>query len=236
MAYYVPLLRERYDDYPRRERELEQLNPMAERYGKLRAFLDDLVLDPPGSTEDITREAANEKMTLSTVHSAKGLEWPVVFVIWAMEGKFPSARAYNNPDDLEEERRLMYVATTRAKDNLMISYPGSEIPAWSSYSQGGEGLSTFISSLPPDVYGHESGKTGRFHARPKKPAWNKQKTGAGSAKASSSQSYSQGDRVRHPAFGAGVVSKFLPGDKVEVFFKTAGKKLLHLSYTTLEKI
>ena len=236
MAYYVPLLRERYDDYPRREKELEQLNPMAERYGKLRAFLDDLVLDPPGSTEDITRETTNEKLTLSTVHSAKGLEWPVVFVIWAMEGKFPSARAYNNPDDLEEERRLMYVATTRAKDNLMISYPGSEIPAWSGYSQGGEGLSTFISSLPPDVYGHESGKTGRFHARPKKPAWNKQKTGAGSTNPSSSQSFSPGDRVRHPAFGAGVVSKFLPGDKVEVFFKTAGKKLLHLSYTTLEKI
>ena len=53
MAYYIPLLRERYDDYPRREKELEQLVPMAERYGKLRAFLDDLVLDPPGSTADI---------------------------------------------------------------------------------------------------------------------------------------------------------------------------------------
>ena len=236
MAYYIPLLRERYDDYPRREKELEQLNTMAERYGKLRGFLDDLVLDPPGSTEDISRETANEKLTLSTVHSAKGLEWPVVFVIWAMEGKFPSVRAYNNPDDLEEERRLMYVATTRAKDNLVISYPGSEIPAWSGYSQGGEGLSTFISSLPPDVYGHESGKTGRFHARPERPAWHKQKTGARSTNASSSQSFSPGDRVRHPAFGAGVVSKFLPGDKVEVFFKTAGKKLLHLSYTTLEKI
>ncbi|MCG6878461.1 MAG: DUF3553 domain-containing protein [Deltaproteobacteria bacterium] len=236
MAYYVPLLRERYDDYPRREKELEQLSPMAERYGKLRAFLDDLVLDPPGSTEDISRETSNEKLTLSTVHSAKGLEWPVVFVIWAMEGKFPSARAYNNPDDLEEERRLMYVATTRAKDSLMISYPGSEVPAWSGYSQGGEGLSTFISSLPPDVYGHESGKMGRFNARPERPGWHKQRAGTGFTNASSPQSFSPGDRVRHPAFGAGVVSKFHPGDKVEVFFKTAGKKLLHMSYTTLEKI
>jgi len=233
MAYYVPLLKERYDDYPRREKELAQLTPMAERYGKLRAFLDDLVLDPPGSSEDITGGAGNEKLTLSTVHSAKGLEWPVVFVIWAMEGKFPSARAYNNPGDLEEERRLMYVATTRAKDRLTISYPGSEVPTWSSYTPGGDGLSSFITSLPPDVYRHESGKTGRFHT-PKKAAWREQNIDK--TFKSASQPFSQGDRVKHPAFGTGVVSKFLEGNKVEVFFKTAGRKLLHMSYTTLEKI
>jgi len=233
MAYYVPLLKERYDDYPRREKELAQLTPMAERYGKLRAFLDDLVLDPPGSSEDITGGAGNEKLTLSTVHSAKGLEWPVVFVIWAMEGKFPSARAYNNPADLEEERRLMYVATTRAKDRLTISYPGSEVPTWSSYTPGGDGLSSFITSLPPDVYRHESGKTGRFHT-PKKAAWREQNIDK--TFKSASQPFSQGDRVKHPAFGTGVVSKFLEGNKVEVFFKTAGRKLLHMSYTTLEKI
>jgi len=233
MGYYIPLLRERYDDYPRREKELEQLVPMAERYGKLRTFLDDLVLDPPGSTTDITRETGNEKLTLSTIHSAKGLEWPVVFVIWAMEGKFPSARAYNNPNDLEEERRLMYVATTRAKDRLMISYPGSEVPAWSGYSPGGDGLSSFILSLPPDVYRHESGKTGRFNTR-QKQAWHQRKMPP--TVAGSSQPFSPGDRVKHPAFGPGVVSKFLSGDKVEVLFKTAGKKLLHMAYTTLEKI
>jgi DNA helicase-2/ATP-dependent DNA helicase PcrA len=233
MAYYIPILKERYDDHPRREKELEQLAPMAERYGKLGTFLDDLVLDPPGSTADLTKGTPNEKLTLSTVHSAKGLEWPVVFVIWAMEGKFPSARAYNNPLDLEEERRLMYVATTRAKDQLTISYPGSEVPAWSSYSPCGEGLSSFIASLPPDVYLHESGKTRRFNT-PRKPAWHEQKT-AQTFK-SASQPFTQGDRVRHPAFGPGVVSKFVSDDKVEVLFKTAGKKLLHMSYTTLEKI
>ncbi|MCF8129239.1 MAG: UvrD-helicase domain-containing protein, partial [Deltaproteobacteria bacterium] len=233
MAYYGPLLKERYDDYPRREKELAQLTPMAERYGKLRAFLDDLVLDPPGSSEDITGGAGNEKLTLSTVHSAKGLEWPVVFVIWAMEGKFPSARAYNNPGDLEEERRLMYVATTRAKDRLTISYPGSEVPSWSSYTPGGDGLSSFITSLPPDVYRHESGKTRRFNT-PKRTPWREATTGETSK--SASQPFSQGDRVKHPAFGTGVVSKFLEGNKVEVFFKTAGRKLLHMSYTTLEKI
>ena len=238
MGYYIPLLKERFDDYPRREKELEQLAPMAERYGKLGTFLDDLVLDPPGSSADIAEGTENEKLTLSTVHSAKGLEWPVVFVIWAMEGKFPSARAYNNPLDLEEERRLMYVATTRAKDQLMISYPRDEVSGWSGYSPGGEGLSSFITSLPPDVYLHESGKTRPYRKKqgnaPRKPAWHEQK--ATPTLGSSSQPFSQGDRVRHPAFGPGVVSKFLSGNKVEVLFKTAGKKLLHLSYTTLEKI
>ena len=235
MAYYVPLLKERYDDYPRREKELEQLTPMAERYGKLRTFLDDLVLDPPGSSEDITGGAGNEKLTLSTVHSAKGLEWPVVFVIWAMEGKFPSARAYNNPGDLEEERRLMYVATTRAKDMLTISYPGSEVPAWSGYSPGGDGLSSFITSLPPDVYRHESGKTGRFNSR-ERTVWREPETDE--TRQSASQPFSQGDRVKHPGFwnGSGQ-SKFMEGTtKLRYFSRPAGRKLLHMSYTTLEKI
>ncbi len=236
MTYYIPMLKERYDDYPRREKELEQLAPMAERYGKLRAFLDDLVLDPPGSSEDMAKGTQNEKLTLSTVHSAKGLEWSVVFVIWAMEGRFPSARAYKTPRDLEEERRLMYVATTRAKDRLMISYPGSEVPAWSGYSPGGDGLSSFITSLPPDIYLHESGKTRPHRGKQghQKPAWHEQKKGP--TFTGSSQPFSQGDRVRHPAFGPGIVSKFVSGNKVEVLFKTAGKKLLHMSYTTLEKI
>ena len=234
MAYYIPLLKERYDDYPRREKELAQLAPMAERYGKLRSFLDDLVLDPPGSSEDLREGSEKQTLTLSTVHSAKGLEWPEVFVIWAMEGKFPSARAYNNPLDLEEERRLMYVATTRAKDRLMISYPGSERPAWSNYNVGcGEGLSSFITSLPPDVYSHKSGNTRRFGTSEKSNLHRQKKTPTFK---DSSQPFSQGDRVRHPAFGPGVVSKFVTDNKVEVLFKNAGKKLLHMAYTTLEKI
>ncbi len=233
MAYYIPVLKERYDDYPRREKELAQLAPMAERYGKLRSFLDDLVLDPPGSSEDITQERNKQKLTLSTVHSSKGLEWPEVFVIWVMEGKFPSARSYNNPLDLEEERRLMYVATTRAKDRLMISYPGSERPAWSNYNTCGEGLSSFITSLPPDVYSHESARASRFGAFEASARFEPENA---QTSKNSSHPFSQGDRVRHPAFGPGVVSKFVADDKVEIFFKTTGRKLLHMAYTTLEKI
>jgi DNA helicase-2/ATP-dependent DNA helicase PcrA len=60
---------------------------------------------------------------LSTVHSAKGLEWKTVFIIWALDGRFPSHHALDRLDALEEERRLMYVAATRARDNLIITYP-----------------------------------------------------------------------------------------------------------------
>lgn len=235
MDYYVPILKEKFDDYPRRQKELEQLILMASRYKKLGSFLDDLVLDPPTSSADLNLEEKRETLTLSTVHSAKGLEWPVVFLIWVMEGRFPPARAYNNPLVLEEERRLMYVAATRAKDQLIMCYPGQEsVPLW----QLGEGvyrngLSSFIRGLPTDVISHESaGVPTRFSGRKwyKRSAFNYQQDQR------ESSGLSQGDRVRHPAFGPGVVSKLVADDKVEVLFRNAGRKLLHLEYTTLEKI
>jgi len=235
MAYYLPILKEKFDDYPRREKELEQLIPMAERYKKMGSFLDDLVLEPPSSTADVEPGLGRKTaLTLSTVHSAKGLEWPVVFIIWVMEGRFPSSMSYSNPLSLEEERRLMYVAATRAKDQLIITYPGDESPPiWSSYQRTGIGLSSFIAALHSDLFLHEYG-TGSMRSDRggviKRGGVNLFNT------ADNPPPFSQGEKVRHPAFGTGVVSKFLEGNKVEVFFKTAGRKLLHLEYTTLEKI
>ena len=85
----------------------------------------DIVIEPPTrSVIDIEPESKErEFLTLSTIHSAKGLEWKVVFVISALDGRFPSSKAIENSEDLEEERRLMYVACTRAKNYLYISYP-----------------------------------------------------------------------------------------------------------------
>jgi DNA helicase II / ATP-dependent DNA helicase PcrA len=235
MTYYLPILKEKFDDYPRREKELEQLIPMAERYRKLRGFLDDLVLEPPSSTADVEAGDRKKTLALSTVHSAKGLEWPVVFIIWVMEGRFPASMSYSNPLSLEEERRLMYVAATRAKDQLIISYPGEESPpAWASFQRAGGGLSSFIAALPTDLFSHEYGTiprttTGGDGKRPlvEPPKRVKEKKGR--------LPFSKGEKVIHPAFGTGVVSRFVADDKVEVFFKKAGRKLLHLAYTTLEK-
>ncbi len=124
-GYYLPILKQQYDDYPKRTKDLEHLYTIAARYGKLESFLADLTLEPPDeSLFDV--EAAgrdDERLVLSTIHSAKGLEWHTVFIIWALDGKFPSLYAMTADEDIEEERRLFYVAVTRAKQNLYVSYP-----------------------------------------------------------------------------------------------------------------
>ncbi len=123
--YYLPILKEQYDDYPKRIRDLDHLHTIAEGYPEVETFLSDLALEPPdGSAVDV--EAADrddERMVLSTIHSAKGLEWQCVFVIWVVDGKFPSMYSFVTDEELEEERRLFYVAVTRAKRHLYLTYP-----------------------------------------------------------------------------------------------------------------
>ena len=123
--YYLPILKEHYDDYPKRMRDLEHLYTMAERYARLDDFLADLALEPPDeSVADVeARDRDDERLVLSTIHSAKGLEWQCVFVIWVVDGRFPSAYSFISEEELEEERRLFYVAVTRAKKHLYLTYP-----------------------------------------------------------------------------------------------------------------
>ena len=126
LQYYLPILERRYDDHPRRLRDLEQLLIIMERYQNLEQFLTDMVLEPPG--DSIRGQLAGTghtgpRLNLSTVHSAKGLEWHTVFIIWTLDGRFPSHHAMDKPDALEEERRLLYVAATRAKERLFLTYP-----------------------------------------------------------------------------------------------------------------
>ena len=126
LSYYLPYLKSRFDDHPRRLRDLEQLLAIMERYDSLENFLADMVLEPPNTiVEDRMADVSHrvECLTLSTIHSAKGLEWDAVFVIWALDGRFPSYQSLERPDDLEEERRLMYVAATRARERLYFTYP-----------------------------------------------------------------------------------------------------------------
>ena len=125
LRYYEPLMRQKYDDYSKREKDLVMFASIAERYKSLQNFLSDLALEPP--TESVVdmgeMDREEEQLNLSTIHSAKGLEWNSVFVVWALDGKFPSLHAGEDDDELEEERRLMYVACTRAKENLYVTYP-----------------------------------------------------------------------------------------------------------------
>jgi len=126
IEYYLPILKERYDDHPKRAKDLEQLLAIMERYSNLEQFLTDMALEPPNTAmgDTFTTEApAEDRLVLSTIHSAKGLEWHTVFIIWALDGRFPSPHALHKEEDLEEELRLMYVAATRAREHLYFTYP-----------------------------------------------------------------------------------------------------------------
>jgi DNA helicase-2/ATP-dependent DNA helicase PcrA len=151
LEYYLPLMREAYpDDYPKRERDLEHFQSITERYRSLERMLADMALEPPSdSIGDILAADAEEGyVTLSTIHSAKGLEWKVVFIIWAAEGRFPGP-LNADAEGLEEERRLMYVAGTRACDELYISYPMYMFDRNVGYVMGR--VSRFLELVPPEI-------------------------------------------------------------------------------------
>jgi DNA helicase-2/ATP-dependent DNA helicase PcrA len=151
MDYYGPIMREAYpDDYPKRERDLEHFQNLAERYRSLDAMLADMALEPPSDSigDVLAVEPEEGYITLSTIHSAKGLEWRIVFLIWAAEGRFPGPMSVG-AEELEEERRLMYVASTRARDELYLSYPIYMFDRAMGYVMGRP--SRFIEDLSADV-------------------------------------------------------------------------------------
>jgi DNA helicase-2/ATP-dependent DNA helicase PcrA len=149
VVHYTPvLMRQHPEDYPRRLAGLEQLSQIAQPYAHLEAFLADLALENPDEERKGVRE---EAVVLSTVHSSKGLEWPAVIILDLVDDRFPSRHALAKPEDLEEERRLLYVAMTRAKDDLALFVPGTV------YNRAGGGSqpatpSLFVRELDKGLY------------------------------------------------------------------------------------
>jgi DNA helicase-2/ATP-dependent DNA helicase PcrA len=129
---YEQYLQENYENAESRAEDIRGLALYANRYNSTEEFLSELTLlsterfkepQPIVGEEVISGAEEDELLTLTSVHQAKGLEWKAVFIIWAAEGKFPSPRSLREIESEEEERRLWYVALTRAKDELYISYP-----------------------------------------------------------------------------------------------------------------
>jgi DNA helicase-2/ATP-dependent DNA helicase PcrA len=123
---YDPLLSTLFDDPRPRLADLDQLVSIAAGYRERTTFLAMLALEPPSSTQDLAggrRDEEDDALVLSTIHSAKGKEWDAVFVIGAVDGVYPLARVASNDDAVDEERRLLYVAMTRARHHLCITYP-----------------------------------------------------------------------------------------------------------------
>jgi DNA helicase-2/ATP-dependent DNA helicase PcrA len=123
--WYQPLLEQRYDDAPLRATDLDQLGRIALNSPSRAKFLTDLTLDPPdaASGEAGVPHRDEDYLILSTIHSAKGQEWKAVYVLNAVDGCIPSEMATGSAEEIEEERRILYVAMTRARDQLTLLLP-----------------------------------------------------------------------------------------------------------------
>jgi DNA helicase-2/ATP-dependent DNA helicase PcrA len=123
--WYEPHLERKYEDFSARRADLIQLEQIATGYPSRQRFLTDLTLDPPDATSDQAGIPLldDDYLILSTIHSAKGQEWKAVFLLNAVDGCIPSDMATSIPAEIEEERRLLYVAMTRAKDTLHLIIP-----------------------------------------------------------------------------------------------------------------
>jgi DNA helicase-2/ATP-dependent DNA helicase PcrA len=149
-AGYDDYLKETYDNYERRLDEIQQLAEFAFQFGSVEEFLTQLALLTNVEAEDDPKDDT-EKIKLSTIHQAKGLEFEVVFVIMLCDGLFPSARSTESNDGEEEERRLFYVSITRAKNELYLTYPLMRGGFGASGVDTYQSPSRFLSEIPKDL-------------------------------------------------------------------------------------
>ncbi|MBO6535837.1 MAG: ATP-dependent helicase [Balneolaceae bacterium] len=150
VEYYKVFCEKRYDDYPKRLKDLETFIGIAAGFSSLSNMLRDLALDPINATAIDTEQQQHDEapLVLSTIHSAKGLEWEHVFIMQCLDGVIPSSYSVEDEEQLDEELRLLYVASTRAKQMLYFTYPAL---AQSSYGDYFTKPSRFIEQLPEDV-------------------------------------------------------------------------------------
>lgn len=157
IEYYTPIMTATYDDWPKRARDLQQLVAVSENYQSIGSMLADMVLDPPNASQNdtVVFDSKQDRLTLSTVHSAKGLEWKAVFILHAINGSFPMVyhgNGMDSPEKRDEELRLLYVAVTRAKRRLYLVCPqftAKNFAALNDYR------SPFLQALPANMFQHK---------------------------------------------------------------------------------
>ena len=235
-GYVAELITEGTDEAEERRRNLQELVNAALQYqeendeGDLEGFLATAAL----SSDADSKDTAADRVTLMTLHSSKGLEFPVVFLVGLEQGLFPSYRSLDDPASLEEERRLCYVGITRAKERLFISH-ASERRLWGGMREAAV-PSVFLSELPDGLIQGDIPQTGGAALRRERrlerltrvdrdpptsaPANAVRRRQAGPAPG---RSWSVGDRVSHSSFGIGEVTHtFGSGEKVSIAVKFAG--------------
>jgi len=141
-----------YENFENRLEDIENLEDFAGKYEDIHSFLIEIALLAENRNSNKNRGV--DSIILTTVHQAKGLEWETVFIVWMNEGFFPSYKSLENEEDIEEERRLFYVASTRAKKELIITLPSINLKArrGNIYLQP----SRFLQELEEDLYSFEN--------------------------------------------------------------------------------
>lgn len=243
---YQPKMEELFpEDWPRRVQGLDTLSGIASGYDDIHSFVAEVFLDQPDEEE------GGERVTLSTIHSAKGLEWSAVLLIDLVEDRFPSRFAMVRPEDFEEERRLMYVACTRAKDTLDLFSPLSVYSRMSGMSEPAS-PSPFVCELPSRLYEEKWEGGTSYRSAPSHAPFNEDRHGSGIASAFGSPTVERKGTVpegqreqsknapkklgfcRHRLFGRGKIVEEIPPDRYRVNFPGLGLKIIMADYLTLE--
>jgi DNA helicase-2/ATP-dependent DNA helicase PcrA len=150
-ADYEDYMQEEFPNYRARQEDIEQLASFALQFTSVEEFLTQLALQTTVEAETARPgQSGGEEVLLSTIHQAKGLEFDVVFIIMLCDGSFPAARAVENPEGEEEERRLFYVAITRARDELYLTYPLIRVTRGTWMAQDQQ-PSRFLHELPGEL-------------------------------------------------------------------------------------
>ncbi|MDD6088791.1 MAG: ATP-dependent helicase [Desulfovibrionaceae bacterium] len=237
LDHFMPKLQLRYpDDWPKRQQGLNELAHIAASYADLEGFAADVSLELSEDRED---QDESRRVVLSTVHSAKGLEWKAVLVMDLVEDRFPSRHAQIREDIFEEERRLMYVACTRAQNDLYLfapqtltgrygfaeparpspfleHLPEQSLEVWRETSKGHLNRSAQQTEFPAEL-----------HRRPQPP---RQRPAA-----PSEIQISGADCCMHRIFGRGRILEKIGSDRCRVYFPQVGEKVILSEYLSLEK-
>lgn len=151
LGFYDEIMKEKFPNYDARREDLFTVMNYAHSFSDTAEFLAQLTLLGESEERALSQETNNQDgVCLSSIHQAKGLEWKAVFLIWLTEGMFPSGRSLENEDSLEEERRLFYVAVTRCKEELYLTYPELRLNA--TYGEAFQRPSRFLTELSTDLY------------------------------------------------------------------------------------
>jgi DNA helicase-2/ATP-dependent DNA helicase PcrA len=201
----------------------------------LPAFLEQVALISDIDTYDDSSNA----VTLMTVHSAKGLEFPVVYMVGMEEGLFPHRRAFEDREELEEERRLCYVGMTRARQELVLSYAYRRMFMGQTVHSE---VSRFIEDIPEDLFAHSKLRQIAVEHDLKSSAGGSDSSWKAEIRlrqTGDTVTFKPGTKVRHPTFGCGIVLNSTgSGDdeRVTVVFDEEGIKKLLVAYANLERI